>query len=121
APRARPRWHAGSVQRRARGAAGSRGAAAPRRRKRLMGVFAIGDLHGCPEELEVLLQSLGAGPADTLVFLGDYVDRGPRVRTLVERLLRLRHEGPTTVFLRGNHEDMLLAYLGLPGRHASAY
>jgi serine/threonine protein phosphatase 1 len=86
-----------------------------------MGVFAIGDLHGCPEELDVLLQHLGAGPGDTLVFLGDYVDRGPRVRPLVERLLRLRQEGPATVFLRGNHEDMLLAYLGLPGRHASAY
>src|SRR6185369_15498963 len=86
-----------------------------------MGVFAIGDLHGCPEELEVLLQHLGAGTADTLVFLGDYVDRGPKVRTLVDRLLRLGREAPATIFLRGNHEDMLLAYLGLPGRHASAY
>jgi serine/threonine protein phosphatase 1 len=86
-----------------------------------MGVFAIGDLHGCPDELEVLLARLGAGAGDTLVFLGDYVDRGPRVRTLVERLLRLRAEQPATVFLRGNHEDMLLAYLGLRGRHGDVY
>ncbi len=86
-----------------------------------MAVFAIGDLHGCPDELEVLLERLGAGAGDTLVFLGDYVDRGPRVRPLVERLLRLRDESPTTVFLRGNHEDMLLAYLGLAGRHGDVY
>jgi serine/threonine protein phosphatase 1 len=86
-----------------------------------MGVFAIGDLHGCPDELEVLLERIGAGAGDTLVFLGDYVDRGPRVRALVERLLRLREEKPATVFLRGNHEDMLLAYLGFPGRHGEVY
>lgn len=86
-----------------------------------MSVFAIGDLHGCPDELEVLLDHVRAGGDDTVVFLGDYVDRGPRVRPLVERLLRLRTEGPQTVFLRGNHEDMLLAYLGLGGRHADAY
>jgi serine/threonine protein phosphatase 1 len=86
-----------------------------------MGVFAIGDLHGCPDELEVLLAAIGAGADDTLVFLGDYVDRGPRVRALVERLLRLRDERPATIFLRGNHEDMLLAYLDLGGRHGDAY
>lgn len=87
----------------------------------MMGVFAIGDLHGCPDELDVLLDRIGAGVDDTLVFLGDYVDRGPRVRPLVERLLRLRTALPATIFLRGNHEDMLLAYLGLGGRHADAY
>jgi serine/threonine protein phosphatase 1 len=87
-----------------------------------MSIFAIGDLHGCPDELEVLLDHLAPGAADTLVFLGDYVDRGPAVRELIDRLLRLRAEGPfATVFLRGNHEDMLLDYLGLPGRHAAAY
>ena len=86
-----------------------------------MGVFAIGDLHGCPDELEVLLTRLGAGSDDTLVFLGDYIDRGPGVRAVVARLIRLRAEAPRTVFLRGNHEDMLLAYLGLPGHYADAY
>jgi len=86
-----------------------------------MGVFAIGDLHACPEELDVLLDALRPGGTDTLVFLGDYVDRGPEARVLIERLLRLREEGPETVFLRGNHEDMLLDYLGFPGRYADAY
>ena len=86
-----------------------------------MGVFAIGDLHGCPEELDVLLDHLQPGAADTLIFLGDYVDRGPGARALIERLLRLREEGPETVFLRGNHEDMLLDYLGFAGQYADAY
>jgi len=86
-----------------------------------MGVFAIGDLHGCLDELDVLLERIAAGAGDTLVFLGDYVDRGPRVRALVERLIRLREEAAATVFLRGNHEDMLLAYLGFAGRHPDVY
>ncbi len=86
-----------------------------------MGLFAIGDLHGCAAELEVLLAHLGAGADDTVIFLGDYVDRGPDVRSLIERLIRLRTEHPQAVFLRGNHEDMLLAYLGLPGHYADAY
>src|SRR5262245_14550340 len=83
--------------------------------------FAIGDLHGCPDELDVLLDHVGAGEDDTLVFLGDYVDRGPAVRRLVERLMQVRGGAATTVFLRGNHEDMLLDYLGLGGRYGDAY
>ena len=86
-----------------------------------MNLFAIGDLHGCPNELEVLLDAIAPGPTDTVVFLGDYVDRGPAVRQLVDRLLRLRGEAFTSVFLRGNHEDMLLAHLGIGGRHGDVY
>jgi serine/threonine protein phosphatase 1 len=86
-----------------------------------MSLFAIGDLHGCPDELEVLLDEIAPGADDTIVFLGDYVDRGLQARPLVERLLRLQDEDLGTVFLRGNHEDMLLAYLGLGGRHGDAY
>lgn len=82
-----------------------------------MSVYAIGDLHGCLDELEVLLDAIGARDEDRLVFLGDYVDRGPAIRALVERLVRLQEERPDSVFLRGNHEDMLLDYLGLPGGH----
>lgn len=86
-----------------------------------MSVYAIGDLHGCPDELEVLLEALAPGVGDTVVFLGDYVDRGPAVRRLVDRLLQLAREPFASVFLRGNHEDMLLAYLGLDGRHGDVY
>lgn len=86
-----------------------------------MSVFAIGDIHGCPDELEVLLSAIAPASGDTVVFLGDYVDRGPASRSLVDRLLRLPGEGFASVFLRGNHEDMLLAYLGVSGRHGEVY
>jgi serine/threonine protein phosphatase 1 len=86
-----------------------------------MSLYAIGDLHGCPDELEVLLETLAPECGDTVVFLGDYVDRGPAVRPLVDRLLRLGHEPFDSIFLRGNHEDMLLSYLGVSGRHGDVY
>ena len=86
-----------------------------------MSLYAIGDLHGCPDELEVLLEVLAPRAGDTIVFLGDYVDRGPAVRPLVDRLLRLRDEPFASVFLRGNHEDMLLSYLGVSGKHGDVY
>lgn len=86
-----------------------------------MSLFAIGDLHGCPNELDVLLDAIAPTRADTVVFLGDYVDRGPAVRQLVDRLLGLRQQAFTSVFLRGNHEDMLLAHLGISGRHGDVY
>jgi diadenosine tetraphosphatase ApaH/serine/threonine PP2A family protein phosphatase len=86
-----------------------------------MSVYAIGDLHGCPNELEVLLETIAPGDDDTIVFLGDYVDRGPSVRELVDRLLRLRSEAFASIFLRGNHEDMLLSYLGVGGQHGEVY
>jgi serine/threonine protein phosphatase 1 len=84
-------------------------------------LYAIGDLHGCPDELEILLDYLGPSGDDTLVFLGDYVDRGPAVRMLMDRLVELRSASVGTIFLRGNHEDMLLDYLGYPGRYGAAY
>jgi serine/threonine protein phosphatase 1 len=67
--------------------------------------IAIGDIHGCSDLLELLLDKLPT--AGTLVFLGDYIDRGPDSRGVVERLIQLRDERPC-VFLRGNHEAMAL-------------
>ena len=86
-----------------------------------MNVYAIGDLHACPRELEVLLDAIAPSHDDTVVFLGDYVDRGPAARQLIDRLLRLEAAPFTSIFLRGNHEDMLLAYLGIGGRHGDVY
>ena len=83
--------------------------------------FVVGDVHGCVDELDRLLDHLAPGSADTLCFLGDYVDRGPDPRGVIERLLRLRREGPRCVFLKGNHEDMFLAFMGEAGRHGDAF
>lgn len=88
-------------------------------------VFAVGDIHGCHQELETLLSSLknahGAGPDDHFVFIGDYIDRGPDSRGVVDRLLAWKRDCPKTVFLRGNHEDMLLGFLGLGGHSGEVY
>jgi serine/threonine protein phosphatase 1 len=84
-------------------------------------LFAIGDLHGCIDELDVLLDHLAPGADDTLVFLGDYIDRGPSPSGVIDRLVRLRDEGPQCVFLKGNHEDMFLAYLGFGGHYGEAF
>jgi serine/threonine protein phosphatase 1 len=83
--------------------------------------FVVGDVHGCVDELNRLLDALRPETGDTLCFLGDYVDRGPSPRGVIERLLRLRHEGPRCVFLKGNHEDMFLDYLGQPGHYGDAF
>ena len=83
--------------------------------------FVIGDVHGCLEELDRLLDHLAPESADTLCFLGDYIDRGPDPRGVVDRLIRLGGEGPECLFLKGNHEDMFLAFMGRSGRHGDAF
>lgn len=69
--------------------------------------IAISDIHGCLAALETLLVAIRPQPADTLVLLGDYVDRGPHSRGVIERLLALRHEC-RLVPLLGNHDDMMV-------------
>ncbi|MES1172379.1 MAG: metallophosphoesterase family protein [Bacteroidota bacterium] len=69
--------------------------------------FAIGDIHGEPAHLSKLLDKLPPLDAeDTIVFLGDYLDRGPRSKDVVDRLMSLPDDTPAKVVcLRGNHED----------------
>jgi serine/threonine protein phosphatase 1 len=73
-----------------------------------MRTLAIGDIHGCHIALTCLLQQVQPSAEDRIIFLGDYIDRGPASREVVETLLGLKKEC-STVFLRGNHEEMLLA------------
>jgi len=83
--------------------------------------FVIGDIHGCVDEVDRLLDALAPDTSDTVVFLGDYIDRGPASKAVIARMLRLRHEGPRCVFLKGNHEDMFLAYIGEAGSYGDAF
>ena len=83
--------------------------------------FVVGDVHGCVDELNRLLDSLRPTARDTICFLGDYIDRGPSPRAVIDRLVRLQHEGPECIFLKGNHEDMFLSFLGHPGRYGDAF
>lgn len=81
-------------------------------------VFAIGDIHGRADLLSALLQEISLDPAAeaaTLVFLGDYVDRGADSPKVVDQLLSLRARASAApVFLRGNHDQMLLDFLADP-------
>jgi serine/threonine protein phosphatase 1 len=72
--------------------------------------IAIGDIHGCAAALEALVEALQPQPEDTLVVLGDAVDRGPHSRQVLERLIALRGQC-RMIPLLGNHEEMLLAVL----------
>jgi serine/threonine protein phosphatase 1 len=72
--------------------------------------FAIGDIHGCLDQLEDLVHRIEPHKDDLLVFLGDYIDRGPRITEVIDFLIDLASEVPC-VFLRGNHEDMFLEFL----------
>lgn len=75
-----------------------------------MGLIAIGDIHGCARSLEALLARLAPSSTDHLLFIGDYIDRGPDSKGVIDRLLALREDVPCT-FLRGNHEAMMIEYL----------
>jgi len=81
-------------------------------------LYAVGDIHGRLDLLESLLglielDARASSYADrrTLVFLGDYVDRGPNSRGVVEGLITGLPQGFDTHFLKGNHEAILLDFL----------
>jgi serine/threonine protein phosphatase 1 len=74
-------------------------------------LLAVGDIHGCLDHLENLLDKVRPVTADRIVFLGDYVDRGPESRGVIEYLIDFARRFPATVFLKGNHEQMFLDFL----------
>ena len=75
-------------------------------------IFAIGDIHGCYHQLQALMEKIPINFArDTLVFIGDYIDRGPHSVEVVDYLVTLKKRVPRSIFLKGNHEDMLEKYL----------
>lgn len=70
--------------------------------------IAIGDIHGCRFALDTLLNAIQPDVTDTLITLGDYIDRGPDSRGVIDTLLRLVNDCQL-IPLFGNHEEMLLA------------
>ena len=75
-----------------------------------MGYAVIGDLHGEAAQLEKLLD-LVLPHSRRLVFLGDYVNRGPQSKEVLSILLDLQRDRPETVFVRGNHDWGFLEFL----------
>jgi len=75
--------------------------------------LAIGDIHGCYQELDQLLSRLETryNLSDVnvrMVFLGDYIDRGDSSMLVLQRLRKIGEKYPQTIFLKGNHEDSFL-------------
>ena len=86
-----------------------------------MATFAIGDVHGNRLALDDLLSKLAGKVAacDTVVFLGDYIDRGLDSKGCIERILQFSATVPAVVVgLLGNHEDWMLRTLVDPTRHS---
>ncbi len=85
-------------------------------------LYAIGDIHGCAEELHRLHRMIAedaarrqSGRAVYLVYVGDYVDRGPASAEVIETLLAPPPVvGAQRIFLRGNHEQAMLGFLADP-------
>jgi serine/threonine protein phosphatase 1 len=77
-----------------------------------MTTYAIGDVHGCIGKLERLIgrcRRHAGDQASRFVFVGDYIDRGPDPRAVIEFLMAMQREiGSRFIALRGNHEALLL-------------
>lgn len=76
-------------------------------------MIVIGDVHGCAEELKALVRQLPLNPDTTLLFLGDYIDRGPDSKGVIDIVLDLSQLFPV-IALKGNHEWLLEEYLARP-------
>jgi serine/threonine protein phosphatase 1 len=77
-------------------------------------LYAVGDIHGESEKLRELLAKLPLQPDDRVVFVGDYVDRGPDTKGVVDHLIAFSRDHACE-FLLGNHESMFLDFLGWSG------
>ena len=86
-----------------------------------MSTIAIADIHGEVGTLDGVLRQVGPdlSDRDTVVFLGDYIDRGPESKACIDRILQFRTESRAAVVtLLGNHEEWLLRTLHDPTRHS---
>ena len=87
-----------------------------------MKCYVVGDIHGCLKELACLLETIPLEASDRLIFLGDYIDRGPDSKGVISFLIERQRTGEQElIFLKGNHEDMFFSYLGLPGRYGEMF
>ena len=82
-----------------------------------MTVYAIGDIHGQLALLHTALERIerDSGGGATIVFLGDYIDRGPDSRGVLELLSSA--DDPNWIFLKGNHDRMMEWFMQDPPRH----
>ncbi len=77
-------------------------------------IIAVGDIHGCINKLKDLLRRLSIQDADTVIFLGDYIGRGPSSKDVISTLVALKERYQRIICLLGNHENLLLEYVRSP-------
>lgn len=82
-------------------------------------IYAIGDIHGQKVMLDHALALIAAdgGPDAKIVFLGDYADRGPDSRAVIETLIAGRDAGRNWVFLKGNHDKLFTQFVRHGAEH----
>lgn len=72
-------------------------------------VFIIGDIHGCCKTFKkLILEKISIKKSDKIYCLGDYVDRGPDTKGVIDFIIRMREQGYNIHTLRGNHEVLML-------------
>ena len=81
-----------------------------------MKIFSIGDIHGCSKQLaslhdKIFNQHSFNKKNDLLVYLGDYIDRGPNAKGVINRILELQKEKVNSIFLMGNHEQIMIDFV----------
>ena len=81
-----------------------------------MKIFSIGDIHGCSKQLaslhdKIFNQLSFNKKNDLLVYLGDYIDRGPNAKGVINRILELQKEKVNSIFLMGNHEQIMIDFV----------
>lgn len=85
-----------------------------------MGYFLISDIHGCYEEFMKMLSNWDK--EDTLVLLGDYIDRGPDSLKVIQKIMALTDEyGDKVIALKGNHDEDFCSWLAMPEFDAPFY
>ncbi len=90
-------------------------------------LYAVGDVHGRRDLLEAILRRIRADlaarphPAPRVICLGDYIDRGPDSRGVIETLIELRDRDLPAEFLLGNHDSYVEEYLARPDWYDRTY
>ena len=81
-----------------------------------MNIFSVGDIHGCLKQLTSLHNKIFNHFSfnkknDLLVYLGDYIDRGPNSKDVINHILKLQKEKINSLFLMGNHEQIMIDFV----------
>ena len=81
-----------------------------------MNLFAIGDIHGCLQQLISVQDKILNHPGfkkenDLLIYIGDYIDRGPNSKGVIKQITKLQKDNIKSIFLMGNHEQIMIDFL----------